>query len=76
MPKIPTDLKATRAFDERNRQERIATQAKREKREIEIAASDELVIRNFANELRARQGLPPLQDGEPVHAIICKRGRR
>lgn len=72
MPKFPTDMAAARQLTERKRQDREATAAKK----AAAIEHDKAVIREFANELRAKEGLPPLEPDEPVMGFFCRRGRR
>lgn len=72
MPKFPNDMGAARAMAERQKKSRAEADAKR----AEAIERDKATIREFANELRARQGLPPLRPDEPVIGFFCRRGRR
>ena len=72
MPRFPSDMDKARAYSEKQKVER----AEREAKDQAARAHDEAIIREFANELRAKAGEPPLAPDEPVHAIICRRGRR
>ena len=72
MPRFPSDMDKARAYSEKQKAER----AEREAKDQAARAHDEVAIRELANELRRREGLPPLRPDEPVQAIICRRGRR
>lgn len=72
MPKLPTDMTAARAHAEKQRQAREAAEAKRQA----SAEHDRQLIRDFANELRAKAGQPPLAPDEPVMGFFCRRGKR
>lgn len=72
MPIFPSDQTKARERDRIERERRI----ERAKLAEEAKKRDMQILRDFANELRAREGLPPLAPDEPVNAIICRRGRR
>lgn len=72
MPKLPDDPAAAHAAAERQKQRR-AEAALREQRATE---HDEQILRAFANELRAQQGMPPLKANEPILAFRCRRGHK
>lgn len=72
MPKIPTDMAAAASHAEKLRRARALAEAKRQ----EAAARDPQIIRDFANELRAKAGEPPLGPDEPVVGFFCRRGKR
>lgn len=72
MPRFPSDMDKARTYSAKQKAEREARSAK----EAEAMRRDEAAIRELANELRRREGLPPLRPDEPVQAIICRRGRR
>ena len=72
MPMFPTDMDAARAKAEKAKKAR----ADKAEKERLAAEHDAALVRAFANELRAKQGLPPLGPNEPVNVIICRRGLR
>lgn len=72
MPKLPDDQDAARRFSDRKRQEREA----RERKRLAAIEHDEAIIRDMANELRARSGKPPLAPGEKIEVFRCHRGRK
>ena len=72
MPSIPQDMDKARAKAAKDIADRQARQAKAEA----SAAHDKAVIRDFANELRAKVGEPPLREDEPVIGFFCRRGRK
>lgn len=72
MPKFPADQDAARRLTERQLKEREARERKRQA----AVEHDEAIIRDFANQLRAKAGEPPLAPGEKIEVIRCSRGRR
>lgn len=72
MPKLPTDPAAAHARAEKDKKALADRVEKRRQQD----ANDRQVIRDFANELRAKEGLPPLGPDEPVMGFFCRRGRR
>ncbi len=76
MPIFPSDQAKARALSEEQKRARAAALADAKEQERQAQERNNKIMRDFANELRARDGLPPLASDEPVHAIICRRGRR
>lgn len=72
MPSFPQDMDKARALDRKQRKARELAKAAIAKSEADDAAA----IRAFANELRAKAGLPPLRADEPVVGFFCRRGRK
>lgn len=72
MPKFPADQDAARRLSDRHRRER----EERERKHQAAVEHDEAIIRDFANQLRAKAGEPPLAPGEKIEVIRCNRGRR
>ncbi len=77
MPKIPDDMEACARRTEKDRKAMKAVKREMAKSTApRISENDEAVIRGFANDLRAKQGLPPLQPDEPVVVFFCSRRRK
>lgn len=72
MPKFPDDMDAARAHAAKEKKARDIAVARRAK----AAANDAVIVREFANDLRRKQGLPDLRPDEPVEGFFCRRGRR
>lgn len=76
MPMFPSDQSKARALSEEQKRARAQALAEAKEQERQAQERNNRIMRDFANEIRAREGLPPLAPDEPVNAIICRRGRR
>jgi hypothetical protein len=76
MPIFPADQARARAISESQKRARAQALAEAREQQRQAEEREMAAIRELANEMRARDGLPPLAPDEPVNAIICRRGRR
>lgn len=76
MPKFPDDIEAATAATERERKALAKLKKAAAKSPSRMSSSDEAAVRDLANNLRRKQGLPDLAPDEPVIGFFCTRGRR
>lgn len=76
MPMFPSDQAKARSLSESQKRARAQALADAREQQRRAEEREAAAIRDLANELRARDGLPPLAPDEPVQGFFCRRGRR